>query len=69
MGRSSRTASAKCKRPEINELLKQHNLLCDLVDSKVFNDLPEYANNAAAIAGGLKIGQLYRTTDTLKVVH
>jgi hypothetical protein len=30
---------------------------------------PEYANNAAAIAGGLKAGQLYRTGDALKIVH
>lgn len=69
MGRSSRTASARCNRPEINELTKQHNLLCDLVDSKLFNDLPSYADNAAALAAGLRVGQIYRTTDTLKVVH
>jgi hypothetical protein len=30
---------------------------------------PEYADNAAALAGGLKVGDLYRTTDTLKIVH
>lgn len=69
MGRSSRTASARCKKPDVNELQQMHNLLCDLIDSKLFTNLPSYADNAAAIAGGLKIGQLYRTTDTLKVVH
>ena len=31
--------------------------------------LPEYADNAAAIAGGLTIGAFYRTGDLLKVVH
>ena len=31
--------------------------------------LPEYADNAAAIAGGLTVGAFYRTGDLLKVVH
>ncbi|MCD4697712.1 MAG: hypothetical protein K8S16_15920, partial [Bacteroidales bacterium] len=31
--------------------------------------LPEYADNAAAIAGGLSAGDFYRTGDLLKVVH
>jgi len=31
--------------------------------------LPEYANNAAAITGGLTAGAFYRTGDLLKVVH
>ncbi len=31
--------------------------------------LPVYANNAAAISGGLKIGQLYRNGDVVQVVH
>jgi hypothetical protein len=30
---------------------------------------PEYADNAAAIAAGLKIGDIYRTVDALKIVH
>ena len=29
----------------------------------------EYADNAAAKTGGLTDGQLYRTGDTLKIVH
>lgn len=29
----------------------------------------EYADNAAALAGGLVVGQVYRTGDTLKIVH
>ena len=29
----------------------------------------EYADNTAAKAGGLVNGQLYRTSDTLKIVH
>jgi len=31
--------------------------------------LPEYVDNAAAIAGGLTAGAFYRTVDLLKVVH
>jgi len=31
--------------------------------------VPSYADNAAAIAGGLAIGTFYRTVDTLKIVH
>ena len=30
---------------------------------------PEFADNAAALAGGLLVGQVYRTGDTLKIVH
>jgi hypothetical protein len=30
---------------------------------------PEYADNAAALAAGLKIGDIYRTVDAVKVVH
>jgi len=40
--------------------------LCCLTN---YTQLPEYANNAAAIAAGLTIGQVYRTGDFLKVVH
>jgi hypothetical protein len=35
----------------------------------VSTHLPEYANNAAAVAAGKRVGGLYRTGDTLKVVH
>jgi hypothetical protein len=31
--------------------------------------VPEYADNAAALVGGLTVGKLYRTGDVLKVVH
>ncbi|HOR33099.1 MAG TPA: hypothetical protein PLT30_15795 [Deltaproteobacteria bacterium] len=34
-----------------------------------FEAVTEYADNAAALAGGLKAGDLYRTGDALKVVH
>jgi len=30
---------------------------------------PVYADNAAALLGGLTVGQVYRTGDTLKIVH
>lgn len=35
----------------------------------VIADTPEYADNAAALAGGLTAGQIYRTGDNLKIVH
>lgn len=31
--------------------------------------VPEYADNAAAVTGGLAVGKMYRTGDLLKVVH
>jgi hypothetical protein len=35
----------------------------------VIGSVPIYADNAAAVAGGLAVGKLYRTGDTLKIVH
>ena len=35
----------------------------------VIADTPEYADNTAALLGGLIIGQIYRTGDYLKIVH
>jgi peptidoglycan/xylan/chitin deacetylase (PgdA/CDA1 family) len=41
-----------------------------LADGKVkIGVVPEYADNAAAIAAGLVSGTLYRTSDAVKVVH
>lgn len=37
--------------------------------SFILSNVQEYANNAAAIAGGLQNGQVYRTGDLLKIVH
>lgn len=34
-----------------------------------YTGAPEYADNAAAIVGGLAVGQVYRTGDVLKIVH
>lgn len=34
-----------------------------------FEAVPVHADNAAAVAAGLKPGDLYRTADALKVVH
>ena len=31
--------------------------------------VPEYADNAAALLGGLVAGKFYRTVDVLKIVH
>ena len=33
------------------------------------NTVSEYADNTAAVAGGLPLGQIYRTGDLLKIVH
>ena len=35
----------------------------------VIADVPVYADNAAALLGGLIAGQIYRTGDYLKIVH
>ena len=35
----------------------------------VMSNTPEYADNAAALLGGLTIGKFYRTGDILKIVH
>lgn len=35
----------------------------------VLANVPSYANNAAALAGGLGVGTLYRNGDALQVVH
>jgi hypothetical protein len=35
----------------------------------VVANTPQYADNASAIAGGLTVGQIYRTGDVLKIVH
>lgn len=34
-----------------------------------FSLIPEYADNAAAVTGGLAVGKLYRTVDAVKIVH
>jgi hypothetical protein len=31
--------------------------------------LADYADNAAAVSGGLAVGTFYRSTDAVKVVH
>lgn len=43
-----------------------------LVSVDTIRLLPTYANNTAAVAGGLKVGQMYRTgadPDLICVVH
>jgi hypothetical protein len=35
----------------------------------VIANTPQYADNASALAGGLAVGQIYRTGDVLKIVH
>jgi hypothetical protein len=40
-----------------------------IVLSVPYTGAPQYADNAAAIAGGLLAGQVYRTGDVLKIVH
>lgn len=38
-------------------------------DGKIFFSVSEYADNATAAAAGLTAGHIYRTGDTLKIVH
>lgn len=52
---------------DIKKLKKQ--VTCCSIPTSVSTALPEYTDNAAAIAGGLVVGNLYRTGDVLKVVH
>lgn len=40
-----------------------------IVLSVPYTGAPQFADNAAAIAGGLLTGQVYRTGDILKIVH
>lgn len=40
-----------------------------MVLSTGYTGAPEYANNAAAVAAGLTIGQVYRTGEFLKIVY
>jgi len=40
-----------------------------IVLSVPYTGAPQFADNAAAIAGGLLTGQVYRTGDVLKIVH
>lgn len=40
-----------------------------IVLSVGYTGAPEYADNVAAVAGGLLVGQVYRTGDVLKIVH
>lgn len=45
----------------------QQNLL--IMNTPSFTGVVEYANNSAAVAAGLAVGKVYRTGDTLKIVH
>lgn len=38
-------------------------------DKHKFNNIQEFADNAAAIVGGLEEGMVYRTADVFKIVH
>ena len=40
-----------------------------IVLSIPYTGAPDYADNAAAVAAGLLVGQVYRTGDILKIVH
>ena len=45
----------------------QQNLL--IMNTPSFTGVLEYADNAAAVTAGLEIGNIYRTGDSLKIVH
>lgn len=45
----------------------QQNLL--IMNTPSFTGLIEYTDNSAALAGGLVVGNIYRTGDILKIVH
>ena len=41
----------------------------DIAGDLVVENVPEFDDNASAIAANLPIGKLYRTGDVLKIVH
>jgi hypothetical protein len=45
-----------------------NNLGSNVLDLRMQN-LPQFADNALALAGGLVVGQVYRNVDLLQVVH
>lgn len=59
--------------PVLSEIIKPRNriLLVNEISGVVSRSeiLPDYADNAAAVAAGLAIGEVYRTGDFLKIVH
>jgi hypothetical protein len=50
------------------ELLELYEANLNAPDILITNT-PVYADNAAALLGGLVIGQIYRTGDDFKIVH
>ena len=47
------------------------DLFIPLISANVFKNIPQYTNNTQALANGLVIGNIYRTTgtDNLCIVH
>lgn len=43
------------------------NLFNKSLDAPLLSSIPDYANDAAAAAGGVEVGQMYRTASALKV--
>lgn len=67
-------AAAKSKwmldlKTSLSEIIDTVNGISTSVTTSSLAALPVYANNAAALAGGLKVGQLYRNGDMVQVVH
>ena len=57
----------KLVAPREGEVERWREKVCQFANT-IF-DVPEYADNAAAVTGGLVTGQIYRTGDALKIVH
>ena len=54
----------------INRNFQNNSILNNRVIGDLYlQNIPEYADNAAALAAGLIPGQVYRTDSTLKIVH
>ena len=62
-------ASASSANNKLNFFVYNNVITINHENSAYAPGIPEYANNAAAVSGGLTIGNLYRTGDALKVVH
>ena len=54
---------------ELREIRRRLCCISSASSDNIFPDVPVYADNAAALLGGLEVGAIYRTGDVLKIVH
>lgn len=62
-------ANARGRGSNTTAIGNSSTVVTKLFGRLLIGTVPEYADNAAALLGGLIIGEVYRTGDDLKVVH